>query len=48
MFLRVINVGNTCKRLRYSQTIWRDFFIAVVESWKNLKETTAFSSFLVG
>ena len=27
--------------------LWRDFFSAMAENWKNLKDTTDFSSFLV-
>ena len=53
-FLCVVNIRHTCKRSSYSQTCggissvhWQDFFSAVVENWKNLKDTTAFSWFLV-
>ena len=44
-FLHVNNVRNACKRQRYSQNFWRDFFIRWRESWKNLKATITFSSF---
>ena len=39
-YYRVINVRNTCKHLRYSQTFGDDFFSAMAERWKNLKDTT--------
>ena len=32
--------------LALQSNIWRDFFSAMLESWKNLKDTIAFSSFL--
>ena len=32
--------------LALQSNIWWDFFSAMPESWKNLKDTTAFSSFL--
>ena len=44
--LHFINVRNTSKCLRYSQTFWPDFFSEMAESWKNLKDTTAFHRFL--
>ena len=47
LFLRLKAVTNTCKHIRRGQTIWRDFFIALVESWKKLKTSNVFSSFIV-
>ena len=42
-----VNVRNTCtKRLRYSQT-FGEISSVQLDSWKNMKYTTAFSSFLV-
>ena len=37
----------TCKCLCYIQSSWRDFFSCYGEKWKHLKDTLAFSSFLV-
>ena len=41
---------NTCKRLRRGLSIvkyWREFFSAKAESWKKLKTSNLFSSFIV-
>ena len=45
--LPVINVRNTCKRLRYNQTIGGISSVQWRKVEKNMKDTTAFSSFLV-
>ena len=40
-FLRLKDVTNTCKRMRHSPTIG-----ALAESWKKLKTSNVFSSFI--
>ena len=49
-FLCLKDVTNTCKRLRRGLSIvkyWREFFSAKAESWKKLKTSNLFSSFIV-
>ena len=45
--MRVIKVRIKVETLALQSKIWQDFFSAMAESWKNLKDTTAFSSFIV-
>ena len=44
-FLRLKDVPITCKRMRHSLSI--EFFSAMAESWKKLKTSNVFSSFIV-
>ena len=46
-FLRLKDVTNTCKHVRRSLSIGRSFFNAIAESWKKLKTSNVFSSFIV-
>ena len=46
-FLRLKDVTITCKRMRRSLKYWREFFSAMAESWKKLKTSNVFSSFIV-
>ena len=41
-----MNIRNICTSLCYSQ-IFAEFFSGMAESWEKLKDTTAFSLFLV-
>ena len=45
--MRVIKVRIKVETLALQSKIWQDFFSAMAERWKNLKDTTAFSSFIV-
>ena len=47
MKIRFEDVSNTCKRMRRSLKYYREFFSALVESWKKLKTSNVFSSFSV-
>ena len=46
-FLRLKDVTITCKHMRRSQSIGGEFFSAMAESWKKLKTSNVFSSFIV-
>ena len=46
-FLRLKDVTITCKRMRRSLSIGWEFFSAMAESWKKLKTSNVFSSFIV-
>ena len=46
-FLRLEDVTITCKRMRRSLKYWQEFFSAMAESWKKLKTSNVFSSFIV-
>ena len=46
-FLRLNDVTITCKCMRRSLKYWGEFFSAMVESWKKLKTSNVFSSFIV-
>ena len=46
-FLRLKDVTKTWKRLRRSLKYWREFFSAMAESWKKLKISNVFSSFIL-
>ena len=47
-FLCLKDITNTCKGMRHSPTIGRDFFSAMAESWKSLNTSKkVFSSFNV-
>ena len=46
-FLCLKDVTITCKHMRRSLKYWREFFDAVAESWKKLKTSNVFSSFIV-
>ena len=45
----IVSVPDHCLSFYFAlhSNLWWDFFSAVAESWKILKDTTAFSSFLV-
>ena len=45
-FLCLKDVTITCKRMRIAK-YWREFFSAMVESWKKLKTSNVISSFVV-
>ena len=48
LFLRLKDVKNTCKLMPHSPTIGGgEFFSAMAESWKKLKTSNMFSSFIV-
>ena len=46
-FLHLKDVTITWKCMRRSLGIWREFFSAMAESWKKLKTSNVFSSFIV-
>ena len=46
-FLRLKDVTNTRKRMRHSLSIGGSYFSAMAESWKKLKTSNVFSSFIV-
>ena len=45
-FLRLKYATYSCKHIRNSY-YWRDFFSAMAESWKKLKTSNVFSTFIV-
>ena len=45
-FICLKDVTITCKRMRRSLSIWREFFSAMAESWKKLKTSNVFLSFI--
>ena len=46
-FLRLKDVTITCKCMRHSLKYWGEFFSAMAGSWKKLKTSNVFSSFIV-
>ena len=46
-FLPLKYIINTCKTYATQSNYWRDFFSAMAESWKKLKTSNVFSSFIV-
>ena len=46
-FLRLKDVTNACKRMRRGLSIGGSSFSAKTESWKKLKASNLFSSFIV-
>ena len=46
-FSRIKNLENACKCLYYSQVLGGISFNVMAENWKPLKDTIAFSSFLM-
>ena len=46
-FLRLKDVTIARKRMGRSLSIWLEFFSAMAESWKKLKTSNVFSSFIM-
>ena len=47
-FLRLEDVTNICKRMQHSPSLLAGFFHAMAESYRKLKTSNVFSSFMSG
>ena len=46
-FLLLKDITNSCKHMEIKSNYWQEFFSAIAESWKMLKTSNVFSSFIV-